>query len=235
MSVLPGAIARFMSRHVKNERVQRALYCLNEKVEKKRFFYTYSVFFPEEKRGLYKDAILKNIGADNGMQYISSFLPRFSNHNSLDKMLYIDTRFSLPDNLLLAEDKMAMAAGVEARVPFLDLEYVRLAESVPSNLKIQTWQFKSIHKLAAAQWLPRNFIKRKKIGFTNPMSTWLISHLEDYFMRLINDNDSFTSHYFNRPHIINMFNLHKSGLRDYKRKLFLILSVEQWYKTFFNN
>jgi asparagine synthase (glutamine-hydrolysing) len=235
MSVLPGAIAKFMSRHVKNERVQRALYCLNEKSEQKRFFYTYSVFFPEEKRGLYKDAVLKNIGADNGMRYISSFLPRFSNHNSLDKMLYIDTRFSLPDNLLLAEDKMAMAAGVEARVPYLDLEYVRLAESVPSDLKIQAWQFKSIHKRAAAHWLPNDFIDRKKIGFTNPMSAWLTSHLEKYFKSLINDTQSFTNLFLNRSYVENMFNNHKTGHRDYKRKLFLILSIEQWFKTFFNN
>jgi len=235
MSVLPGAIAKFMSRRVKNERVQRALYCLNEKSEQKRFFYTYSVFFPEEKRGLYKDAVLKNIDADNGMRYISSFLPRFTNHNSLDKMLYIDTRFSLPDNLLLAEDKMAMTAGVEARVPFLDLEYVRLAESVPSDLKIQAWQFKSIHKRAAARWLPNDFINRKKIGFTNPMSVWLTSHLEEYFKSLINDTRSFTNLFLNHSYVENMFVDHKSGRRDYKRKLFLLFSVEQWFKTFFHN
>ncbi len=235
MNILPGAIARQLSHRVKNERIQRALYCLNEKSEKKRFFYTYSVFFPEEKTGLYKNTVLKNIDQDNGMRYISSFFPRFTNHNSLDKMLYIDTRFSLPDNLLLAEDKMAMAAGVEARVPFLDLEYVKLAESVPSNLKIKKWRFKSIHKRAAAHWLPNNFINRKKIGFTNPMSDWLTGHLEEYFKSLINNDQSFTNLFLNRSYVEEMFNEHKVGRRDHKRKLFLIFSIEQWYKTFFNN
>ncbi len=235
MNILPGAIARQLSHRVKNERIQRALYCLNEKSEKERFFYTYSVFFPEEKTELYKDAVLKNIDQDNGLGYISSFFPRFTNHNSLDKMLYIDTRFSLPDNLLLAEDKMAMAAGVEARVPFLDLEYVRLAESVPSNLKIQKWQFKSIHKRAAAHWLPPDFINRKKIGFTNPMGDWLTGHLEEYFRSLTENPRSFTNQFLNRSYVDRLFNEHKACHRDHKRKLFLIFSIEQWYKTFFNN
>ena len=51
-------------------------------------------------------------------------------------MTYIDARFSLPDNLLMSGDKMSMAVSLEARVPFLDLELMRLVECMPNNLKI---------------------------------------------------------------------------------------------------
>ena len=73
------------------------------------------------------------------------------------------------DNLLLAEDKMAMAASVEARVPFLDLEFARLAESVPGVVKLRFGRRKHVFRRACAQWIgSASSSRRRKIGFANP-------------------------------------------------------------------
>lgn len=45
-------------------------------------------------------------------------------HDSLSRLLYIDTRLNLADNLLLFNDKMSMANSLEMRVPFLDHDLV---------------------------------------------------------------------------------------------------------------
>jgi len=234
MNIAPRFLTKPASRLVRNERLKRSLYTLSENDEIDRFYLIYSVFLPEEKMKLYNKDLCRRFALDRGRACIEPFFRRFTNHSSLDKMLYIDLRFSLPDNLLLAEDKMAMAASVEARVPFLDIEYVRLAEKIPSELKLRRFQFKHIHKQIARRWLPGYILKRKKIGFTNPMSEWLTHDLEKYFLNLISGRDSFTRQYFNIEYVKNIYDLHKRGKKDYKRNLFLLLSMEQWYRTFFN-
>ncbi|MEO0106419.1 MAG: asparagine synthase (glutamine-hydrolyzing) [candidate division WOR-3 bacterium] len=230
----PRLLTKPLSFLIKNERLRRSLYTLNVKDEIERFFLIYSVFLPEEKMHLYQKRYKEKIDLDNGKNYIGQFFKRFTNHSSLDKMLYIDIRFSLPDDLLLAEDKMAMATSVEARVPYLDIEFLKIAESIPAEYKIKNFQFKYIHKKYIEKWLPPDFIKRKKIGFTNPMREWLSKELGEYFWKLVDSKNSFSRQFLNINYIRRIYNIHKSGLKDYKRNLFLILSLEQWYRIFFN-
>jgi asparagine synthase (glutamine-hydrolysing) len=234
MNIAPRFLTKPFSRLVGNERLKRSLYALNENDEIDRFYQIYSVFLPEERMKLYNEDFRRHLAPDRGRACIEPFFRRFTNHSSLDKMLYIDLRFSLPDNLLLAEDKMAMAAGVEARVPFLDIEYVKLAERIPAEVKLRHFQFKHIHKQLARRWLPLRILKRKKIGFTNPMNEWLTRDLEKYFLDLISGRDSFTRQYLSIKYAKKMYDLHKRGRKDFKRNLFLLFSMEQWYRTFFN-
>ena len=51
----------------------------------------------------------------------------------LEQALYVDTHMFLPDGILLCNDKMSMAAGLELRVPFLDLELMRFVERIPGE------------------------------------------------------------------------------------------------------
>ena len=45
-------------------------------------------------------------------------------------MLSLEQRFFLADHNLTYTDKMSMAAGVEVRVPFLDLDLVQFASAI---------------------------------------------------------------------------------------------------------
>ena len=54
----------------------------------------------------------------------------------LEQALYLDTHMFLPDGILLCNDKMSMAAGLELRVPFLDLELMRFVERIPASRRV---------------------------------------------------------------------------------------------------
>lgn len=233
IKIAPRFLTKSLSFMIKNERLRRSLYTLNINDEAERFFLIYSVFLPEEKEQLYSETLKGKIYINNGINYIKPFLKRFTNHSSLDKMLYIDVRFSLPDDLLLAEDKMSMATSVEARVPYLDIKFVKIVESIPAEYKIKNFQFKYIHKKYVKKWLPKEFIKRKKIGFTNPMSDWLTGKLGKHFINAIERKDSFTNQFLNLEYVKKLYHQHRAGVKDYKRNLFLVLSLEQWNKIFF--
>ena len=66
----------------------------------------------------------------------------------LEKLLALDQRFFLGDHNLIYTDKMSMAAGVEVRVPFLDLELIEFAASIPDEYKLRNYTGKWILKKA---------------------------------------------------------------------------------------
>ena len=60
----------------------------------------------------------------------------------------------LPDGILLCNDKMSMAAGLELRVPFLDLELMRFVERIPASRAGAPPPAKWLHRMAMARLLP---------------------------------------------------------------------------------
>jgi asparagine synthase (glutamine-hydrolysing) len=150
----------------------------------------------------------------------------------LERMLWIDTRTSLPDNLLLAEDKMAMAASVEARVPFLDVELMAFAERVPGRLKLRSGQGKWLHRRACERFLPPDVIRRRKIGFDNALDLWLRARLGVELRDLMAEPSSLANSYLSRGTVDRLLDEHASGQHDHRRVLFLLLSLETWRRTF---
>jgi asparagine synthase (glutamine-hydrolysing) len=83
-----------------------------------------------------------------------------------------DLRVYLPDDLLAKEDRMAMAASLENRVPFLDDEVADLAGRLPAA-RHRGARGKRLLRRAMAPLLPREVLRRRKHGFAVPVSEWL--------------------------------------------------------------
>lgn len=228
-----GIFSKFSS-HA--ESITRMLYSLPGPDMEKRFFRIYSIITDEVKNGLYNPGMKKV--ADSGVcgEFIHHWVKNASLRGSgLEKMLYIDARTSLPDNLLLCGDKMSMACGIEARVPFLDIEVMKISESIPGDLKINGLIQKYVHKLTCERFLPKKFIYKKKIGFSNPVNIWLSNNLGIALSGLILKNDSLSRQYLNVGKISWLIEQHRQGKADHKRLLFLLLSLEKWYRIFILN
>jgi asparagine synthase (glutamine-hydrolysing) len=88
------------------------------------------------------------------------------------KMLYLELKQRLPELLLMRADKMSMASGIEARVPFLDHNLVEFMLNVPLSLKFKHRITKYLLKKFAKNWLPEEIINRKKVGFAAPTVKW---------------------------------------------------------------
>jgi asparagine synthase (glutamine-hydrolysing) len=88
-------------------------------------------------------------------------------------MTYVDLMFRLPELLLMRVDKMSMAASVEARVPFLDHEFVTLAMSLSESKRMLGGSPKGILKKAADGLVPDSILHRRKQGFGLPLDDWM--------------------------------------------------------------
>jgi asparagine synthase (glutamine-hydrolysing) len=92
----------------------------------------------------------------------------------LEPSLRVDTRFNLADFLLTRADNMAMAAGLEARVPFLDELVVEFATRLPSGLKLNGRRGKAILRDVFADLLPPEILARPKAPFPVPLAEWVL-------------------------------------------------------------
>lgn len=232
-------ILKLLSHHAikniipRNEGIKRAIYAAQFKNELDRFLAIYTIFTPAQKEKLIRDEY-KNEMKNDDLKIVENIYKNTGNlDDSLSKMLYIDTRSSLSDNLLLLGDKITMAHSLECRVPFLDIELVQFIESLPSNFKLRGWTHKYIHKMALKKWLPHYIISRKKRGFVAPLDVWFQTDLSDRFIDIIKERDSACNEYFNINYINDMFKLHKKRKEDYHRHIFALLSFEMWFRYFY--
>jgi asparagine synthase (glutamine-hydrolysing) len=198
-----------------------------------RLFLTYSIISPALLRQLMPQYARSGMNLELPLQYIREQLAAAPEGSALEQMLSIDIRTSLADNLLLCEDKMAMAASVEARVPLLDVDLMAVAERMPGKYKVHGTKGKWLHKQACRQWVPHDVVHRKKIGFANPMDVWLRGALGRQLTAAIEQPDSFVCTYLNAETVRCLLCEHLSGYRDHHRLLFLLLSLEHWHQVFF--
>lgn len=110
------------------------------------------------------------------------------------QMLYLELKQRLPELLLMRADKMAMAASIEAREPYLDYKLVEFMMNVPATLKYAHSTTKYLLKKVAEEFLPHDIIYRKKVGFGAPTSRWFTqgAYFPAYFQRM-------TQHAWNVP------------------------------------
>jgi asparagine synthase (glutamine-hydrolysing) len=93
--------------------------------------------------------------------------------NVVDRALQFWTNLYLQDGILAKVDRASMLCSLEARSPFLDIEFVDLARRIPWQLKLRDGETKSLLKQALETVLPREIVRRPKKGFGMPIGQWL--------------------------------------------------------------
>ncbi|HZZ41094.1 MAG TPA: asparagine synthase (glutamine-hydrolyzing) [Acidobacteriaceae bacterium] len=152
----------------------------------------------------------------------------------VNRMLYVDTKTSLPDDLLLKADKMTMANSIELRVPFLDHKLLEFAASLPENQKVRGLTTKYIAKRALASRIPDPILKRRKAGFPVPFGAWLRTDLKGFVHDVLLDRTTTERGYFNTACIEGMLRANaESGA--YAKEVLSLLTLELWHRAFLSS
>ncbi|NLU79386.1 N-acetylglutaminylglutamine amidotransferase [Micromonospora sp. HNM0581] len=117
-------------------------------------------------------------GGDPAREFVAAHLARPGAQTAVDAGLRIDTQIMLTDDPVKRVDNMTMAHGLEARVPFLDHEFVELAAACPPELKLAQGG-KGVLKEIGRRVLPHEVIDRPKGYFPVPGLTHLEGKLLD--------------------------------------------------------
>jgi len=236
---LPGFITKDLAQMLvkvpgRMEKVKRGLTSLGEQDMLTRFAKVYSFFSAEMKDQLYTGKLKSWHEADPyaTRRALAALQGDVAHLDPVTQMLYIDTRASLPDDLLMVGDKTSMANSLEVRVPFLDYRLVEFIESLPPSLKLRGFTGKYLHKKALLKWLPKEVVYRKKKGFDNPMAKWLRTSMRPLVEDCLLSSTSSMGRYFDQDYIRHLLEDDRSGKEHYLRHIYLLLSLELWHRSF---
>ena len=119
---------------------------------------------------------------DPALDFVATNMSAPGAQTAVDAALRIDTEVMLVDDPVKRVDNMTMAHGLEARVPFLDHEFVELAATCPPELKLAQGG-KGVLKSIGRRMLPWEVIDRPKGYFPVPG----ITHLEGKVLDRVRD------------------------------------------------
>jgi asparagine synthase (glutamine-hydrolysing) len=183
--------------------------------------YTTHLFTISEVEKIIKQPIL---------ELISDFDMDTKNLSDLDKMLLVDYKTYLPDDILTKVDRATMSVSLEGREPFLDYRIVEFAAQLPDNLKYRDGDKKWILKQVVHKYLPKEMMDRPKMGFGVPLMEWFRDELKDMFYYYLDEKRLKQENIFNVEEIIKLRDNFLIGKNDNVRKLWNILMFEMWYE-----
>ena len=186
----------------------------------------------------------------------------FANHTTvpttpedyINHSLYFEAKTFL-HGLLVMEDKLSMAHGLETRIPFLDNDLVDFAMKVPVHMKLgrlnqvdrinenvscgksnQYYQKyhdgKLILRRAMEKYIPEKIAKTEKQGFSAPDATWFKGESIDYVRRALCTGDAAIYQFFDKQAIGALIDEHLRGKVNRRLLIWSLLNLEQWCRSF---
>lgn len=189
-----------------------------------------SVFLSEERKALFVDKEMRE-AASSGNDYnlVAGYLNREGDF--LNRLLLLDVKTWLPDDLLLKNDKMTMAHGVEARTPFLDHRLVEFLMKVPSKYKIRWFREKYLLRKAMTGIVPSEILKRKKQGFTVPVHSWVKGELKELVDELFSKDNLDSVGIFDSSSLIKVREGNLENIYAL-RQFWTVFSFLAWHRFF---
>jgi len=177
------------------------------------------------------DLLLAAGSHDPAGDYLTEQFDRDGAQTAVDAGLRIDTTVMLVDDPVKRVDNMTMAWGLEARVPFLDHEFVELAAGCPPELKLAQ-SGKGVLKEIARRLLPWEVIDRPKGYFPVPGLSHLEGKLLDRISDVLTSPAARERGLFRRGYVDSLLAAPNAGLTPLRgNKLWQLALLEMWLQT----
>ena len=178
-----------------------------------------------------RSKLLKNDLAPAPAKVCEKFYSEVSDCDEVTRMQYLDINMWMMGDILLKADKMSMAHSLELRVPFLDKEVMKLAETIPLDKRVNLLSTKLALRAAASKTLPSKTSEKPKLGFPVPIRVWL---KEDKYYNTVKAEflSDTAEKYFNTSRLVSLLDEHKCGKADNSRKIWTVYTFLVWYKQY---
>ncbi len=196
------------------------------------YFHDMSLFTPADKRALLSDGFQRNLHGHDPFLAFSRHFDRVRGLDHLSRILYVDLKTWLPNDILVKVDRMAMANSLEVRSPLLDHEVIELAATLPPDMKYRKGTSKYLLKRYAERRVPRSVVHRPKMGFSIPLAAWLRGELRPLAEELLLSDRTRERGYFRPETVQAMWTRHQNGRRNHAHHLWALMVLELWHRLF---
>jgi len=189
-------------------------------------------FDNEMKEELYSSSFKEKVKNVDSEDLTVEWYKKADGKTFIDKTLYVDVMSYLPEDLLVKVDIATMAHSLEARSPFIDHKVMEFAASLPSNLKLRGIETKYLLKNVLSDYLPREIVKRKKMGFGVPLDIWFRNDLKEMAYDVLLSKKCVERGYFKRETVQRLLDEHVSEQYDHCYRIWSLLFLEVWHTMF---
>lgn len=155
-----------------------------------------------------------------------------SAQDPLLRLMRLDARTQLAEDLLLLTDKMTMSRSIECRVPFLDHRLVEVAARIPAHLKLRHGELKHVLKRSLQGVLPPEILNRGKRGFGAPVGSWFKSELRPLRDTLLSQAAVEQRGLLKWPSVREIVRAHDESRADYTDLILVLINLEIWSRMF---
>ncbi len=213
----------------------------------------------QEKGSLFKGEVRTAIHEHSTFEVFKSVLEpvrfdRATPKSMVNASLYFELKTFL-HGLLLVEDKVSMAHGLETRAPFLDNDLVDFALRTPVESKlanldrvveivdendvgrrqrqsVRSSDGKQILRKAMAHLIPDEIISRQKQGFSAPDASWFRGESIDYINKLLRNPSARVYDYLEPKYVAQKLDEHRFGKVNHRLFIWSLISFEWWLRKF---
>ncbi len=198
-----------------------------------RYLDSVSVFTRLNKESLYTDGFREQLrDGDWVTKCFHKLAAKVGTGNSLDRLLYLDSKTYLPGDIMTKVDRMSMAVSLEARAPLLDHKLIDFVTHIPASMKLAGVETKHILKRAVSDLVPKEILNRPKQGFGVPVQEWINQQLRGRMQETLSDSRTRQRGYVNPAYLNVLLDEHERGRRDHSVSLWALLMLELWHRQF---
>jgi asparagine synthase (glutamine-hydrolysing) len=146
-------------------------------------------------------------------------------------MQLVDVNTWLPGDILVKADRMAMAHGLELRMPFLDREVLAVAARLARVEKTAAGTTKFALREAVSGLLPQAAAERAKLGFPVPLGPWLSGGMYGFAEQVVRTAQ--TGQWLNKGTAAEILRRFRAGDPQVSwRQVWLLVVFSLWHQIY---
>ena len=196
------------------------------------YFTDLSIFRADEKAALISPELKAELGGHDPFNCFARHFERVRGLDPLSRLLYVDLKTWLANDILVKVDRMSMANSLEVRSPLLDHKVIEFAATVAPDLKYRGRTSKYLLKRYLESRVPRSVIYRQKQGFEIPLAKWLRGELRETATDLLLSPRSAMRGYLRHEEVQTLWREHQQRARDHSTKLWALMVLELWHREY---
>jgi len=188
-------------------------------------------FRPDEKRQVLSQDLKQQLNSKKDYFSLEEYARDFNGVDMLNKLLFLDTKVYMQDDILAKVDRMSMANSLEVRVPFLDHTVAEFAASLPLKYKLNGLKTKCLLKKVMKNKLPKEIVNRKKKGFGIPFAIWVAEELlKNFVLDVFSESRLKEQEFFQVDVVRQIVVEHLSKKQDNRKLIWTLLVFLTWFE-----
>lgn len=187
---------------------------------------------PATRKRLWTSELARQVNGENPPASLVRYFNEFRGTGELNRHSHVLIQTFLAAHNFLYTDKSSMAASIEVRVPFLDLELMRLCARIPEEYKLRGDTTKYVLKKAMEPYVGADILYRSKTGFGVPLRKWMSEDLGPLVADCLSETRLRQRGLFEPAAVQRILAENDANRADHAYLIYSLLSLELWMQTF---